>query len=48
MKLIPTYEGIAASQPIYMQGRSEARFYLPSEWLRGRENCYLLQVKETA
>lgn len=45
LKLVPTYEGIAAGQPIYMQGRSEARFYLPAEWLRGRENCYLLKVQ---
>jgi DNA helicase-2/ATP-dependent DNA helicase PcrA len=45
LKLIPTYEGIAAGQPIYMQGKSEARFYLPTEWLRNRENCYLLKVQ---
>lgn len=45
LKLIPTYEGIAAGQPIYMQGKSEARFYLPVKWLRGRENCYLIKVK---
>mgnify|MGYP000862965795 CR=1 FL=1 len=45
LKLVQTYEGIAAGQPIYMQGKSEARFYLPIEWLRGRENCYLLRVQ---
>jgi SOS regulatory protein LexA len=45
LKLIPTYEGIAAGQPIYMQGKSEAVFYLPTEWLRGRQNCYLLKVQ---
>lgn len=45
LKLVPTYEGIAAGQPIYMQGKSEARFYFPVEWLRGRENCYLIKVK---
>jgi len=44
LKLVPTYEGIAAGQPIYMQGQSEARFYLPVEWLRER-NCYLLKVQ---
>jgi SOS regulatory protein LexA len=45
LKLVNTYEGIAAGQPIYMQGKSESRFYLPTEWLRGRENCYLLKVQ---
>jgi DNA helicase-2/ATP-dependent DNA helicase PcrA len=45
LKLVPTYEGIAAGQPIFMQGKSEARFYLPTEWLRNRENCYLLKVQ---
>lgn len=44
LKLVPTYEGIAAGQPIYMQGKSEARFYLPVQWLRGRD-CYLLKVQ---
>lgn len=45
LKRVPTYEGIAAGQPIFMQGKSEAEFYLPADWLRGRENCYLLRVK---
>lgn len=44
LKLVATYEGIAAGQPIYMQGQSEARFYLPVEWLRERD-CYLLKVQ---
>lgn len=45
LKLVPTYEGIAAGQPIYMQGRSEARYYLPAQWLRGGRECYLLKVQ---
>ena len=44
LELVPAYEGIAAGQPIYMQGQSEDRFYLPVEWLRDR-NCYLLKVQ---
>jgi SOS regulatory protein LexA len=45
LKLVSTYEGIAAGQPIYMQGKAEAKFYLPTPWLRGWENCYLLKVR---
>lgn len=42
---IPAYEGIAAGLPVFMQEKSETRFYLPAQWLRGREDCYLLKVK---
>jgi len=45
LKLVPTYEGIAAGQPIFMQGKSEAKFYLRIQWLRRREDCYLLKVQ---
>ena len=45
LKLVPTCEGIATGQPIYMEGKSEARFYLPTGWLRNRENCYPLKVQ---
>ena len=45
LKLVSTYEGIAAGQPIYMQSKTEAKFYLPTPWLRGWENCYLLKVR---
>ena len=42
LKVVQTYEGIAAGNPIFVQGKSEAEFYLPKEW--ALDDCYLLKV----
>ena len=45
LKLVPTYEEIAAGQPIFMQGKSEARFTCLQNGCGTGENCYLLKVQ---
>jgi len=38
------YGKIAAGDPIYMDEEIN-KFYLPAEWLKGREECYLLKIR---
>jgi len=39
------YGKIAAGEPIYRDEEEINKFYLPAEWLRGREECYLLKIR---
>ncbi len=38
------YGKIAAGKPIYMEEEID-KFYLPSEWTKGREECFLLKIR---
>lgn len=42
---LSVYGNIAAGIPIYMNDEIGERFYLPDDWLRGQEDCFMLKVK---
>ncbi len=39
------YGKIAAGEPIHMNQEEINKFYLPADWLKGKEECYFLQTR---
>lgn len=42
---LKVYSEIAAGQPIFMNSECTSEYYLPKEFFRGKENCFILKVR---
>jgi SOS regulatory protein LexA len=45
LKKLPVYSDIAAGDPILMNSDIEDDFYIPTYWIKGMKNCFILRVK---
>ena len=45
LKEYPLFSNIAAGEPILMNDNNEENFLLPREWIRSREDIFILRVK---
>lgn len=45
LKKLPVYSDIAAGEPILMNPEIEDVFYVPTYWLKGMKDCFILKVR---
>lgn len=45
LKKLSVYNDIAAGEPILMNPDIEDNFYIPTYWIKGMDNCFILKVR---
>jgi len=45
LKELPVFNDIAAGEPIYINPEVQDKFHLPSCWIKGMKDCFMLKVK---